>query len=227
MSDLLEQLCRSARVRRARWDKVPWCTLSIELKAVSCQTRCYVGVALIDRRQVGYLINGDPRSFRVEPGEHTVTVYLARTARIPDWRKATISRRVVLWPREKIQLICGTSSEITDGWRAFRMARTRMAWASIVTPFAAAGASWLSFPFLRESIAYATLGLDLREPWLSLFYLPVSSRPMTAAIAASIVSVILQLRLFRWLQDAKSRLREPYFLVEKASAPTGSSTKTI
>jgi hypothetical protein len=53
MSDSITQLNRSIRLRRARWDKVPWCSLSIELKAVTRQDRCFVGIALIDRRQVG------------------------------------------------------------------------------------------------------------------------------------------------------------------------------
>jgi hypothetical protein len=60
MPDTLEHLCRRARIRRAKWDRGPRCSLSIELTAVSRKTRCYVGVALIDRRQIGYLINGEP-----------------------------------------------------------------------------------------------------------------------------------------------------------------------
>jgi hypothetical protein len=56
MSDSITQLNRSMRLRRARWDKVPWCSVSIELKAVTRQDRCFVGIALIDRRQVGWLV---------------------------------------------------------------------------------------------------------------------------------------------------------------------------
>ena len=98
MSDAINQLCHSARLRRARWDQVPWCSVSIELMAVTRQDRCFVGIALIDRRQVGWLVNGEPRSFRLEPGEHTITVYMAGSATITIRPRPMISRRFVLQP---------------------------------------------------------------------------------------------------------------------------------
>ena len=59
MSDTLAHLTSQARTRRARWDKVPWATLAIELSAFSRKDRCFVGIALIDCRQVGWLVNGE------------------------------------------------------------------------------------------------------------------------------------------------------------------------
>lgn len=111
MADTLEVLCSRARVRRVEQNKVPWATVSIELTAVVCKTPCHAGRVLIDRRLVGSLINGEPRSFRVEPGQHTVTVYLGRSARFGGDRKASISCDVLLEPGENAKLVCGRMNE--------------------------------------------------------------------------------------------------------------------
>jgi hypothetical protein len=221
MSDSMTQLCRSAQLRRARWDKVAWCPLSIELKAISRQDRCFVGVALIDHRQVGYLINGEPRSFKLEPGEHTVTVYLARTARFAVVKQKVISRRVVLGPGEHVGLVCGTEKGARGEWRAYQTAQQRLTLAIIPGPILFGGLGWLIFPFLREAIADVTLRLGLGEPWLSLWYLPVRWRAGLAVFAFlawfSVIFTASQVRLLRLMHRPEFRSMEPYFLVKVAS----------
>jgi hypothetical protein len=78
VSGTLDDLCSHARTRRAKWDTVPWASITVRLGDVAAGPPRYTGVVLIDRRQLGYLIGGEPRAFRVDPGEHTITVYLGR-----------------------------------------------------------------------------------------------------------------------------------------------------
>jgi hypothetical protein len=219
MSDANNQLCHSARLRRARWDKVPWCSLSIELMAVTRQDRCFVGIALIDRRQVGWLVNGEPRSFRLEPGEHTITVYMAGSATITIRPRPMISRRFVLQPRDNVRLVCGRTSQAMAIWKVWQSQvkswRRALFGGSIF--FAALG--WLIYPSLREAVADATLRLELGQPWLSLFYLSVRSRSVTTVLGcfcwALLVVAAMMVQEFRLMKLLEHRSLEPYFLVRQ------------
>ncbi len=230
MSDKLEQLCSRARVLRAKWDRVPWCSLSIELNAVSRQTRCYVGVALIDRRQVGYLVNGEPRSFRLEPGDHTVTVYLARTARLNAVREATISRRIVLRPNEEVRLVCGRTSEMTEANRVLQKAQASLLRALVAGLIIVPGSTWLLLPFFREVAVYAMLGLGLGGFGLLAQYSQASWRAGTTAFALLVwilaVHMVIHVQYSRWKQSAQLRSLEPYFLVKAARFRTDDVTTT-
>jgi hypothetical protein len=206
------------RLRRARWDKVPWCSVSIELKAVTRQDRCFVGIALIDRRQVGWLVNGEPRSFRLEPGEHVITIYIARAANITIRSMVLISRRIVLQSRENVSLVCGRTPRAMASWNARRSAAKGQGLALYCGSIFFGGLAWLVYPSLREAIADASLRLQLGEPWLSLLYLPVRWRPGTAMLGYFgwmlffvVVSLVQEYRLRR-RPDCRSI--EPYFLVK-------------
>ena len=108
------------------------------------------------------------------------------------------------------------SDSITQLKRSARLRRARIA-GSIF--FAMLG--WVIFPSLRAAVADATLRLELGEPWLSLFYLPVRWRAGTAAlgyagwtVVVALVSILEHLRLIR-LPEYQSL--EAYFLVRAAT----------
>jgi hypothetical protein len=231
MPDAINQLCRSARSRRARWDKVPWCSVSIELKAVTRQDRCFVGIALIDRRQVGWLVNGEPRSFRLEPGEHAITVYMAGSATITARPRPMISRRFVLQPRDNVRLVCARTSQAMAIWmvRQSHVKSWRRALFGGSIFFAALG--WLIYPSLREAVANATLRLEIGQPWLSLLYLLVKSRTVTTMLGclcwALMVVAAMMVQEFRLMKLLEYRSLEPYFLVRMPASTEASTANTF
>ncbi len=228
MSDTFAHLTSQAWTRRTRWDKVPWATLAIELSAFSRKDRCFVGIALVDRRLVGWLVNGEPRSFRVEPGEHTVTVYLARSARIGPIVKKTVSGQFVLQPRETVRIVCGRTNQTSDNAQAFMAARRRLMAACFAGAILAAILGWLLWPLLREAVAYVTITLGVREPWLSLFYFAVSSRLLTAWLASHLGGglasyAVLHAQASRSATSREPRECAPYFLLQQPIIGTDTS----
>jgi hypothetical protein len=217
MSQLTTRLLSSAQARRSQWDKVPWCSLSIELTATVRKDRCFVGIALIDRRQVGWLVNSEPRSFRLEPGEHTITVYFAASAKITMGKMATITRRIVLQPGEQVRLLCGRTPQAMALWKAHHSEAINHKYTLLGGAIFFGLLGWLVHPSLRAAVASATLRLQLGQPWLSLIYLPVRSRPGAAlfgffAWVYFFMAVVLIQGM--WLTRRLAyRSLEPYFLV--------------
>lgn len=217
MSGPIAQLCQSASARRAKWDQVPWCSLSIELKAVTRRDRCFVGIALVDRRQIGWLVNGEPRSFRLEPGEHTITVYLARASKITMGRMAVITRRIVLQPREQVTLLCGRTPQAMALWKTLQSAAKDQRRALLGGSMFFGALGWLVYPSLRAAVADATLRLQVGQPWLSFLYLPVRWRPGTAMLGFAgwsfVFVAVVTFQGIRLMRRPEYRSLEPYFLV--------------
>jgi len=218
MSESITLLLSSARARRAHWDKVPWCSQSIELKATVRRDRCFVGIALIDRRQVGWLGNGEQRSFRLEPGNHTITVYFAASAKITVGKMPAITRRFVLQPGEQVRLVCGRTPQGMALWKVYHSEAIRHKFALLGGAIFFGLLGWLIHPSLRGAVASATLLLQLGEPWLSLLYLPVQSRPSTALIGLLVwvyfLMAVGSIEGMCLMKRPEYRSQEPYFLLK-------------
>jgi hypothetical protein len=199
---------------------IPWSSISIQLEGFSGRTPRFVGIALVDRRFVGDLVSDTPRSFRVEPGVHTVTVYFSKRIRSsPSGRRVGTSIQVEVQPGESARFVCGASEE----WKRLRPMIRRDCGVILAGMSLAAAGGWLGFPFLRESIAGAALYLDMNEPWMSLLYFIVGSRWMTTLLVSDayclIAVLVLLARLRRHLRRLGLRSVEPYQLARVIDGP--------
>ena len=90
------------------------------------------------------------RSFRVEPGEHTVTVYLARSARTDPIASKTVSGRIALQEHETVRLVCSRTNETNKQAHNFIAARRLFLVALVSGAALAAALGWLLCPVLRR-----------------------------------------------------------------------------
>ncbi len=119
------------KVRAARVDQrgADWATITVKhVKPLAAQRR-FTGRVLIDSRMLGYLVHGEPRTFEVEPGEHTITIFYGRRPAILSSRsRAKSSVLVVLSPGERADFECGIKSEVAHRWARARRAGTIAPW---------------------------------------------------------------------------------------------------
>jgi hypothetical protein len=221
-ADSLDRLSRSFRNARARSDREPWGTISVELSAPGAGTNRHAGVALVDRRQFADLISDEPRAFKVEPGHHQVTVFLARRARIRGIGIKNVSRTIFVGPAENIRLVCRPNEEFQQRWQP-RLALIRC-WTILIfaTTILLATGVWVSFPLMREAVAWATLTLGLGEPWLSLVYVPFSSRFILVGCAVDTWIICLTMGLSVYVGRGRRTLKAqgiaPYVIDEIPAA---------
>ena len=179
MTATLGEACKLALSRRGTKESADWSMISVEPVEAAGRPSEFLGVAIMDGRWRSDMHNGRSTVFRVESGEHTVSVHIKRRFRDQGYRgRATASLAVVVQPGEHLQLVFGVANvrtqqpTPTSPW---------LLYLCIASVGLAAGIGWLAFPVLRDAFDWTTHALGAREPWSSWFQSFVSTRPKTAA----------------------------------------------
>jgi len=230
VSDTFDALRERSKTIRTRLDRVDWCSISVEVEGFSEQSSRYTAVVRIDGGVAGDLVGGAPRSFRVEPGKHTVVVRLRKRLWLRACpQKAIVSLDLALAPGEQARLICGVRPEarkMASRAHAAEMALFEHFWVGIGL---AAAIGWVANPAIRNVITL--MGARLRVPgfWVPIALWIVGSRVATAAWA-----IIFWWFLMGWQSvdrrrraatNLKVEIVDPYYLKrvdEQPAAPESS-----
>jgi hypothetical protein len=179
----------------------------------------FLGVAIMDGRWRSDMHFGRPTMFRVDAGEHTVTVHIKRRFRAAGYRgRAIVSVQVVVQPGEHLDLVFGVTAE----WKArgisnFDWSVLALAFLLVYTATVglAYGAGWLAFPVLRDVVARATFVLGIGQPWLSCAYFFVSSPGKTAVFTMLAWVLAASVGLMKSIPTRSPEMASPYFLSRK------------
>jgi hypothetical protein len=217
MADTFDALRERSKTIRARLDRVEWCSISVEVAGVAEQSSRYTGIVRIDGGVAGDLVGGAPRSFRVEPGEHTVVVRLRRCLWLQGCsQKAIVSLRLDLQPGEQVKLICGVRPEAKQAAGRARAAELDLFQHFCAGSFLAMAIGWAAYPVVRRAIVVATSRLRVSSFWVPLALWIVGS-PVAAAAWALVLWWLLigrysVTRRRKLAASLKAEIVEPYFL---------------
>jgi hypothetical protein len=161
----LQAHLRKLRAHRLKSNPVERATITVCREHMPGQHSSFTGKVLIDGQRVGYLVDGDPTAFDVEPGEHTVRVLLykkGRFASLPG--KPVASVQVWLDEGERAELVCGIRPVIVE--RRSQIEKENLCHDLLLTGVAsvAAGIGWMLSPFLWKAIVL----LPLPGSWIPL-----------------------------------------------------------
>ncbi len=223
MSDTFDALRERSKTIRARLDRVEWCSISVEVEGVPEQSTRYTAVVRIDGGIAGDLVGSAPRSFRVEPGEHTVVVRLRKRLWLHGCpEKAIVSLELDLEPGEHVRLKCGVRPEARETARRADAADLDLFRHFCVSSFLAIAFGWAAYPFVRRSIDIVTVRLRIPSFWVPFAHWIVGSRVAMAAwvlffwwLLAGRYSVERRRRVAASL---KVEIVDPYFLRKEAGS---------
>jgi hypothetical protein len=212
--DLLRQRSESIR---SRLDRVDWCSISVEMESAPVGSSRNVGVVRIDDGVAGDLTGGEPRSFRVTPGAHTVVVRLRKRLWLYGSReKAVVSFPVDLKSGEKVRLVCGVRPEAQEAAvRAHRAER------DLIRHFCVGGGlalavGWAANTYIDEFIERAADRLRVPSFWIPFALWLVGSRLATAVWGVVIWWIFMGRfsveKRRRLAVSLKAEILEPYFL---------------
>ena len=221
--DLLSERIRSLRANR---NDIEWSSISLEMQGVPIKkTRSY-GEARIDNSLFRNLSGDEPTSFRVEPGQHTVTVHLSRWLQLSSYRGSSkLSIHVAIRPGEQVKLVCGLRPGAKEEWRMIHIAGIRPVLSFCTASLVAAGFVWFIFTLVRSLLAPATIFIQIRGVWIP---------PTYTLFALKAVMMASPLRAWCWLgnrlilapnrrvlQSLSYRFVDPYFLKKSEEALHG------
>jgi hypothetical protein len=216
----LEELCHRLRAERIERGAHGQASITVKRGDSPDRRRQFTGTVRVDNQQIGYLVGTEPRSFDVEPGDHTVTVHLGRRDRVPGARgKAVVSALVSVGPGEHVVLTCGVRPELAQKWAESTMteARRGVLFAIVVYIFASLG--WLLSPVLRQGVvAVVSYYFPATVAWLPLLLWLVS--PLASGFYAAVAAGLL---IGLWVQrnrkqtggDLLSESGAPYYLQQQ------------
>ncbi len=215
-----------------RPERDDWATISVQMTGLGAESPRFQGIVRIDGGQKLDLVGGSPSVFRVEPGEHVVSVCFARKFRLDGYpEKAECRLRVEVSPQEAVRLSCGIRPGARGEWHRAKNAKFHgvMFLVGYLSFCALTIAGWLLVkasapliqPFVHGVCVWASRFLGLQEPWATLFVAPTGSR-----LAVTIGMALAMALLFcRWIgfrfpdrgQNDASRIEDPYFLAREDS----------
>ncbi len=213
MRTTLGEACKHALSRRGTKESAEWSMISVQPVQAAGRPSEFLGVAIMDGRWRSDMHNGRSTVFRVESGEHTVSVHIKRRYRVEGYRgRATASLAVVVQPGEHLELVFGVANvrmqptTTTSPWFIF---------VCVASVSLAAGIGWLAFPVLRDAVDWTTRALGAREPWLSWFRSVVSTRRMCAAFTMVAWAIAAHFSLEKRVRTLSYKPVSPYFLSRK------------
>ncbi len=184
MADTFDVLRKRSETIRSRLDRVDWCSISVEVKGASEPSSRYVALVRIDGGVAGELTGGEPRSFRVTPGEHTVVVRLRKRLWLRGCReKAIVSLPVDLQPGEQLKLICGVRPEARKAAGLAHRAELDLFQHFCVGSALALAVGWAAHPYMQSFIERAAERLRVPSFWVPFALWLVGSRLATAVWA--------------------------------------------
>ena len=87
--------------------------ITVEPAGLTAKESEFIGVAIMDGRWRSDMYFGRPTMFRVEAGEHSVTVHIKRRFRVSGYRgRAVVSLQVVVGPGEHLDLVFGVNERV-------------------------------------------------------------------------------------------------------------------
>jgi hypothetical protein len=212
--DLLSERIQSLRANR---NDIEWSSISLEVQGVPIKkTRSY-GEARIDNSLFRNLSGGEPTSFRVEPGQHTVTVHLSRWLRLSKYRGSSkLSIQVATRPGEQVKLVCGLRPGAKEEWRMIQIASIRPALSFCAASLVATGFVWLLFTLVGSLIAPATIFIQIRGVWIpptnTLFALKAAMMACATAAWWLLGNRLILVPNRRVLRSLSYRFVDPYIL---------------
>jgi hypothetical protein len=208
--DPLGESCREAIAGRRDSESTDWSMISVEPAQAVGKPSEFLGVAIMDGRWRKDIHNGQSVVFRVEAGEHTVSVHIKRRFRVGGYRgRATASLPVVVQPGEHLDLVFGVATE------PMPLQRAKIRWFMLLCAASvglAAGIGWIAFPVLREVVGWTTRALGVRQPWLSWFAFFVSSRTKTSVFTMFAWEIVAMVYLRKRVPNVPRRQLSPYYL---------------
>lgn len=217
MADTFDLLRKRSETIRSRLDRVDWCSISVAVEAAREQSSRYVAVVRIDGGVAGDLAGGEPRSFRVTPGEHTVVVRLRKRLWLYGCRdKAMVSLPLDLQPGEQVRLICGVRPEALKAATVAHRAELDMFLHFCIGSALALAIGWAAQPAIHNFIERAADRLRIPNFWVPFALWLVGSRLATAVWGLGIWWLFMGRfsveRRRRLATSLKVEIVEPYFL---------------
>jgi hypothetical protein len=159
MPDTFDLLRERAQGMRARRDPMAWGSLAVEMRGtagVGAATGRSFGDARIDHNLFRNLSGGQPTSFRVEPGEHTIEIILSRWFRLWKFRGgSTVFKHLDIDPGENVTLVCGIRSKAPEEWWRIRAARLRPVLLFLIGCLVAIGTGVILTPYVQTVLLRA------------------------------------------------------------------------
>jgi hypothetical protein len=161
----LQSHLKSLRAQRLTSNPVVRATITVCREDMPDQHSSFTGKVLIDGQRLGYLVDGEPTAFDVEPGKHTVRVLLSKKGRFASLPGTpVVSAQVWIDEGERAELVCGIRPEILQ--RRNQMEREQVCHSLLLTgvTFVAAGIGWMLSPILWKAIII----LPLPGSWIPI-----------------------------------------------------------
>jgi len=198
-------------------DRVDWCSISVEVEGESERPSHYVAVVRVDGGVTADLPDGEPRSFRVTPGEHTVVVRLRKRLWLRGSRQqAVVSLPLDLQPGEQVRLICGIRPEARKAASRARAAELGLFQHFCLGSALALAIGWAAHPVIHNFIERAAERLRVPNFWVPFALWLVGSRLGTALWGFVIwwlfIGRFSVARRRRLAASLKAEIIEPYFL---------------
>jgi hypothetical protein len=216
--DTLSDLCQRTIARERAPEPTDCSMITVEPVDFRGKESEFLGVVILDGHRRSDAHNGRSTMFRVEAGEHIVSVHIKRRFRVPGYRgRAEVSRAVVVEPGGVVNLVFGIGRSGTISQMDARAWWNALAFVvPLVLPFAASvllafALGWVAFPVLRDAVGWSTLKLGIRQPWLSWFHFLVSSR-MNTAVLVYACALTAWLSLGKRSPSFPHQIGSPYFL---------------
>ena len=218
----LEELRRRFEAARLERGSQGQATIIVRRGDFPSRRRQFTGTVRIDERRIGYLVGREPRAFDVQPGEHTVTVFLGRKDRVASAPgRAVVSSSIVLEPGEEVVLTCGVRPEVARRWSRIYRSGGRSGVRFAIAIYLCAALGWAVSPFLQALVAativyYLPAIRGLIWP-LSLIVSPIPSGFYAAMLGGYVIG--------RWSRGMSRepaegllpRLGSPYYLEPQAA----------
>jgi hypothetical protein len=217
LADTFDVLRLRSQAIRARSDRVDWCSISVEVEGPLDQAPGYSAVVRVDGGVAADLVGNEPRSFRVEPGEHTVVVRLRRQFWLHGCReRAVASLPLELQPGERVRLICGVRPEARAVAAQARLAELDLFQHVCIGSALAIAIGWTAYSAVNRLIDAAAEHLRMASYWVPFVQWLVGSR-----LATAVWGLVLWWLLFgqfsferrrRRAASLKAEIVDPYFL---------------
>lgn len=212
----LERMSEEFRKQRAKRRTLDLATITVKRVDLFAGQFRFSGRVLIDRQRLGYLVGGEPVTFDVEPGDHTITVSFGRRpAVLSSPGRAKCSALVSVGAGERAEFACGIRPDVVHLWVKARRAGAIRCAALAVPVGLAGGSGWFLAPYFQEVEAWAVFHLPIPSSLIWLCYRLVS-RVFTAfwfaMLARWIVSRLIRFPLDQTDEVLLSRIGSPYFL---------------
>jgi hypothetical protein len=218
----IDQLSARLRTQRTKRRTLDLATITVKRVEPSAGRRRFAGRVLIDRQQVGYLVGDEPRTFEVETGDHTITLYFGRRpAILSSPRRATSTASVSLGAGERADFACGIRPDVARLWAQAQTEATIRATVFAAAVGLSASAGSLLAPYLRQAVALALFRLPVYGPLIPICYAlvsPVLCWSWFALLAGWIVRRSTDLLRDQTDEALLSRIGFPYYLERFATA---------